>query len=53
MGMKEHILLSYGDEQKFISPWTLATEERARHHVRLAEAMIELARQCVGTVLGG
>jgi HEPN domain-containing protein len=50
MGRKEHILLSYGDEQKFVSPWTIATEERARHHLQLAEAMADLARTCIATL---
>ena len=45
-GMKEHIALSYGDEEKGITPWELATEEKARGHVAVAEQATALAHDC-------
>jgi hypothetical protein len=47
LGRKEHILLSYGDEGKLITPWELVTEERARHHLALAEETTTLAQSCL------
>ncbi len=46
-GVREHVLLSCGDEEHGIDPWSLVTEERARGHVRMAETMVALARDCV------
>jgi HEPN domain-containing protein len=45
-GMKEHVALSYGDEEKGITPWALVTEEKARGHVAVAEEITTLARDC-------
>lgn len=45
-GMKEHVALSYGDEQHGISPWVLATEAKARGHVAVAEEIGVLAHDC-------
>jgi len=46
LGMKEHIALSYGDEEKGITPWELASEEKARGHLAVAEEAVALARDC-------
>lgn len=46
-GIGEHILLSYGDEEHQVDPWTLVDETRARTHVATAEATIGLAQSCI------
>jgi len=45
-GMKDHIALSDGDEEKGITPWELATEGKARGHVAVAEQTTALAHDC-------
>jgi HEPN domain-containing protein len=45
-GMKEHIALSYGDEEKGLTPWDLVTEEKARGHLAVAEESAALAHEC-------
>jgi HEPN domain-containing protein len=45
-GMKEHIALSYGDEEKGLTPWDLVTEEKARGHLAVAEEITALAHDC-------
>jgi HEPN domain-containing protein len=52
-GMQEHILLSYGDEEHGIDPWSMVDEVRATGHLRIAHATTALARECVGATLGG
>jgi HEPN domain-containing protein len=42
-GHEEHILLSYGDEEHGIDPWSIVDESRATSHLSMAEAMTALA----------
>lgn len=46
LGMKEHVELAYGDEDKGITPWRLVTERRARDHVAVAEEIVALGHDC-------
>jgi HEPN domain-containing protein len=46
LGAREHIELSYGDEEHGIDPWSLVTEPRATHHVDVAQRVVALAREC-------
>ncbi|HEX9640150.1 MAG TPA: HEPN domain-containing protein [Candidatus Krumholzibacteria bacterium] len=50
LGIQEHILLSYGDEERGIDPWSIVDEARATSHFRIAEAATALAEECVSQV---
>jgi HEPN domain-containing protein len=43
LGMQEHILLSYGDEEHGVDPWALVDGARAKSHLALAETLARLA----------
>jgi HEPN domain-containing protein len=46
-GLQEHILLSYGDEEHGIDPWSIVDRSRAESHLDAAEQMLTLASECV------
>jgi HEPN domain-containing protein len=46
-GLQDHILLSYGDEEHGVDPWSLVDRERSESHLSAAEAMLALADACV------
>lgn len=49
-GLRAHVLLSYGDEEHGVDPWSLVTEDRARTDVSVAEATVALAHRCAGAM---
>jgi hypothetical protein len=49
-GLQEHILLSYGDEEHGIDPWSIVDTARARSHLETAEMMVSLAEECVSSL---
>jgi hypothetical protein len=49
-GMKEHVLLSYGDEEHRIDPASLVTVEHARASLDVAGRMVSLATQVLAQV---
>jgi len=51
-GMAQHILLSYGDEQNLIDPWSLVTPELAGEAVSAAESAVEFAARCRTAIFG-
>lgn len=44
--MQEHILLSYGDEEHGIDPWSIVDANRASSHLDDAEKVMRLAVRC-------
>jgi HEPN domain-containing protein len=46
-GLQDHILLSYGDEEHGVDPWSLVDRAHSESHLRAAEAMLALADACV------
>ena len=46
-GLQDHILLSYGDEEHGVDPWSLVNRERSESHLNAAETMLVLADACV------
>jgi HEPN domain-containing protein len=51
-GLQDHILLSYGDEERGLDPWSLVDQGRSKSHLDAAEAMLALADACVNDVTG-
>lgn len=51
-GLQDHILLSYGDEEHGVDPWSLVDQGRGKSHLDAAEAMLALAAACVSEVTG-
>jgi HEPN domain-containing protein len=43
LGMQEHILLSYGDEEHGLDPWAMVDGARAKSHLAIAETLVALA----------
>ncbi len=52
-GLSEHILLSYGDEEHGIDPWSLVDAARAGSRLEVAEGMFGLAARCVELCVHG
>jgi len=48
MGLKEHILIDYGDELAFKTPWEIYDEARAKRALELAREAYGIARELVG-----
>jgi HEPN domain-containing protein len=46
-GLQDHILLSYGDEEHGVDPWSLVDRARSESHLIAAEATLTLADACV------
>ena len=51
-GIQEHLLLSYGDEEHHVDPWSLVTEDRARASESAAAEVVALAEECLTTRFG-
>lgn len=51
-GMQEHVLLSYGDEQARVDPWSLVGEEHAREALAAADEACRLAASCREQLFG-
>jgi HEPN domain-containing protein len=51
-GLAEHILLSYGDEQAHIDPWSLVTEAHAKDSLCVAKESVDLSRDCIRELFG-
>ncbi len=49
-GMREHILLSYGDEEHGIDPWSIVNARRATSHLADANEIVLLATTCCESV---
>jgi HEPN domain-containing protein len=52
-GMSQHVLLSYGDEQNLLDPWSLATPGLAREALAAAQTAVGFAARCRAAVFGG
>jgi HEPN domain-containing protein len=52
-GMQEHVLLSYGDEQARVDPWSLVGAEHAREVLAAADEACRLATRCREELFGG
>ena len=52
-GLQEHILLSYGDEEHGIDPWSLVDRPRAESHLEIAQRTLKLAEECVTKIAAG
>jgi hypothetical protein len=48
--MQEHNLLSYGDEEHGIDPWSIVDAKRAASHLADAHEIVLLAAKCCESV---
>lgn len=48
LGLREHILVDYGDEVTHTTPWEIYNEERARRSLKIAEKAFNIASEILG-----